>query len=130
MSYSEKIPLELISELVALLDARMKGYTVDAQLFIIQYSYFEKINNKWILKNFLDIGNEIVKYIYLDVTDDEATNFFVYGQNPKFGTLHIHEKLDMRNKSNSDIIYACDLYIDFEPEHYVGRCHTATPKIE
>lgn len=128
MSYSQQIPIELISELVALLDARMKGYTIDAQLFMIQYSYFEKVNDKWILKNFLDIGSEIVTYIYLDITDNGITDFFVHGQNPKFGTLHIHDKLDMRNKSTANLIYASDLYIDFEPEHYVGRCHTTTPK--
>jgi hypothetical protein len=52
------------------------------------------------------------------------TNFCVYGQNPKYGILHIRDKLDMRNKSDPSRIYACDLYIKFQPEHFVGRCYT------
>lgn len=125
MSYSKQIPLELISELVAMLEERIEGYTITSQLFFIQYSYFEKQQNgKWILKNFLDIGDETIKNIFLQISDNNKTNFVVHGENSKFGVLHINKILDMRNKSIIDKIYACDLYIDFKPQHFVGKCYT------
>ncbi|XWV24533.1 putative ORFan [Tupanvirus deep ocean] len=125
MTYASTIPNDLISELVGILEEKMEGFNLIGQLFMIQYSYFEKEKDKWMYKNFLDIGPETIKDIYLDINDDDATSIFVYGQNKKYGVLHINKKLDMRNKSQPNKIYACDLYIDFEPEHYIGKCYTA-----
>lgn len=125
MSYASQIPLDLISKLVTILEEKMEGYNIICQLFIIQYSYFEFKDDMWIYKNFLDIGNETVSNIYLNISDYDVTNFFVYGQNHKYDVLHIRKKLDMRNKSIPNKIYACDLYVNFEPEHYVGKCYTA-----
>jgi hypothetical protein len=126
MPYSDEIPLELISDLVAMLEERLERYTIASQLFIIQYSFFEYANDKWVLKNFLDVGDETLNNIYLNIGN--VTNFSVYGQNPNYGVLHIRRKLDMRNKSIPGKIYACDLYINFQPEHFIGRCYTSSIK--
>ena len=118
-----EIDNNLIEKLLDLLEDKLEGYTLLAQNFIIQYGYFELENNHWLFKTFLDIGNESIKNIYLQI-DEKITNFKVFAQNPKFGVLHITKKMDMINKSRPEKIYACDLYQDFEPEHYVGKCCT------
>ena len=127
MPYSSQIPIALITHLVSILDKKMDRYDDVAKLFIIQYSYFELINGEWILKNFLDIGDETISEVNLDINDDRLnTRFTVYAQNPKYPELQITRLMDMRNKSTPDKIYACDLYIDFKPEHYIGKCYTSS----
>lgn len=128
-SYASKIPLNLITQLVALLEIQMEKHDDIGKLFLIQYSFFEKINDQWILKNFLDIGDEIVSIINLDINEESyTTNFVVYSENPNYNTLRINQLLDMRNRSEPDKIYACDLYIDFEPIDFVGECYTSSKK--
>lgn len=80
---------------------------------------------RWVMKNFLDIGNETLKKIYLTISHNNMTKIAIYAKNPKFGILRIDKKLDMRNKSVFDRIYACDLYLDFKPLHYYGKCYTS-----
>lgn len=125
MATSSSIPGYLIDGLLELIEGKIEGYTWVAQNFLIQYTYFEFINNQWVMKNFLDIGNESVKNIYLKISPRDATNITVFGKNPKYSILQIKRKLDMRNKSKFNKIYACDLYKDFEPEHYEGKCYTS-----
>jgi hypothetical protein len=129
MTYASEIPIKLITQLVSILEERINVFDNVGKLFYIQYSYFELINDEWILKNFLDIGNEILSEISLDINDDrEFTNFATYAENPNFDVLRIGRLLDMRNKSEVNKIYACDLYIDFEPQHFVGKCYTSIKK--
>ena len=115
---------DIIDTLLSLMEDKIKGYTLVSQNFLIQYTYFEFENGKWLMKNFLDIGNEKLKNIHLYL-DCDHTNISVYGQNPKYGILNIKNKLDMRNKSKPGKIYACDLYDNFEPLHYCGKCYTS-----
>lgn len=110
--------------LLAMLNEKLKMYSTIAQQFIVQYTYFEKENNMWVMKNFLDIGNEKLKYVDLKLNQDEITDIKIYSHNPKYGILPITQKLDMRNKSTPDKIYACDLYDIFIPWDYTGSCNT------
>ena len=123
ISFASQISNELINELMCMLKAKLKKYNEVAQLFIIQYTYFELENENWIMKTFLDIGKETLDKIYLSISDDN-TYIFVYSHNSNYGVLKIKHKLDMLNKSGPFKIYACDLYYDFEPQHYIGKCYT------
>lgn len=125
MDYSSNIPKSIIIELLTMLENKMEGYPIVSKLFMIQYTYFELVNDKWVMKTFLDVGNETVKNIYLKISSRNTTNIAVYSKNPKFGFLLIKDLLDMRNMSVPGKIYACDLYEDFEPEHYEGKCYTS-----
>lgn len=123
MSYANQIPVDIMADLLIMLKSKMEGYDDIAKLFLIQYTYFKLKDGVWKMKTFLDIGNEKLRDIYLNISDD-YTNIHVYSSNPKFDVLRIKKKLDMRNQSKPDKIYACDLYQDFYPEHYVGKCYT------
>ena len=83
----------------------------------------DKHNGRWVIKTFLDIGPETLSSVYLTV-NQHNTRISVYSKNPKYGILRIANKLDMRCKSAPNIIYACDLYADFVPRHYHGKCYT------
>lgn len=128
MNYLVEMPLKSINGLIICLNKKIEEYTSTTQLFIIQYTYFELIDDVWIMKNFLDIGNngatETLHQIYLRISKTETTNIIVYAQNRKFPSLIINKKLDMRGQSTDKIIYACDLYSDFVPEHFEGKCYT------
>jgi hypothetical protein len=125
MAYASQIPITIVAELLAILDKKLEGHTIISKLFIIQYTYFEFEHNKWVMKTFLDIGKETIKDIYLDISSCDVTNINIYAKHPGYIKLQIKNKLDMRNKSIPGKIYACDLYEDFEPEHYIGKCFTA-----
>lgn len=143
MNYAAVIPEDLMRGLLLMLEAKLEGHTIVAQNFIIQYTYFEfefaeviKCEEEdndwaddqqaglWVMKTFLDIGSETLTHIYLSVSSNNNTRIAVYGRNPNFGVLKINKKLDMRNRSVYNKIYACDLYTDFEPLHYYGKCYT------
>lgn len=111
-------------ELLELLNEKIKYYKYASQQFTIQYTYFEKENDKWVMKNLLDIGDEVVKKIYLFINSDEITNINVYGYNKNYSVLNIRKKLDMTNKSTPSKIYACDLFNNFVARHYLGKCYT------
>ena len=170
MSCASTLPDNLMRDLLIMLEAKLEGYTIIAQNFIIQYTYFEfefidwgiinpssspiNLSNHiiiiadepvnrtsnafdtgddwtddnlgrghWVMKTFLDIGPETLKYISLSVSP-YTTKISVHGKNPKSDVLRINRKLDMRNKSILNKIYACDLYTDFKPLHYHGKCFT------
>ena len=119
-----EIDIFLRKELLEKLESKLEEYGNVSKQFIIQYTFFEKENNKWIMKNFLDIGKEKLKKICLKICDD-ATNIIVYAHNPNFGIMKIDKKLDMKNKSTPNRIYACDLYDEFVACHYYGKCYTS-----
>lgn len=127
MSYATSLPDDLMRHLLIMLEEKLSGCTAVAQNFIIQYTYFEFDfnDNCWVMKTFLDIGPETIRYCSLSISNTNKTKIMVHGKNPKYGILHIDRKLDMRNKSVPNIIYACDLYTDFEPLHYYGKCYTS-----
>lgn len=79
--------------------------------------------NKWVMKTFLDVGDEFIDKINL-MENHNNTKIVVYSCNPKFGILRIDKKLDMRKKSYQTTIFACDLFDDFKPCHYIGKCYT------
>ncbi len=122
--YASELSQDLMKELTTILKGKLKKYKEVAQLFIIQYTYFEKEEDGWVMKTFLDIANERLENIYLSISQNNTTHISVYGKNPKFGVLKIKHLLDMRLKSKPDLIYACDLYYDFTPEHFWGKCYT------
>lgn len=122
--YASQLSQNLMKELMDMLEKKLKNQKEIVQLFIIQYTYFELNNDIWTMKTFLDIGNETLKYIFLVISPNNKTYINVYGKNSNFGVLKIRHLLDMRRKSQYGLIYACDLYYDFVPEHYSGKCYT------
>lgn len=124
MNYADQIPVDIISLLLDMLETKMEGYDDVSKLFLIQYTYFKLKNGSWKMKTFLDICHETIKDIYLNI-NEENTRIYVYSSNAKIDILRIKKKLDMRKQSKPGKIYACDLYQDFCPEHYVGKCYTA-----
>jgi hypothetical protein len=125
-SYASTLPNDLMRHLLIMLETETDNHTFVSQYFIIQYTYFEFNidSNIWVMKTFLDIGPETIRYCNLSISTVNTTKILIYGKNPKFGILTIDKKLDMRGKSQPNKIYACDLYIDFEPLHYYGTCYT------
>ena len=126
------IPNELATELLSILEGHIKDLDEISQYFIIQYTYFEKESDKWIMKNLLDVGNEQLSQINICISDNGETSIWVYAENPRYDILKIKDRLDTRNKSISTKdwrcptkIYAPDLYTNFEPQHYYGKCKTA-----
>jgi hypothetical protein len=118
-----KISLDVLSQLVKTLTEKLDKYDDVGKIFMIQYSYFEKIDGQWIFKTFLDVGKETINQIDLKVTN--YTSILVSSKiTPAYGFLHINDVLDMRGRSTPKEIYACDLCLNFEPKHYVGRCYT------
>lgn len=125
ISYVSKLPDSIIELLMGMIEPELKKYNEVAQLFIIQYTYFEFIMDKWSMKTFLDIGEETLQNINLFISKNGSTFVTVYSQNPKFGVLKIKNLLDMRDRSRPGLIYACDLYYHFEPQHFYGKCYTS-----
>lgn len=124
-AYSDNIPETLIKQLTNMLDEKLNIYDNNvAKLFYIQYAFFEKMCGEWTLYTLLDVGPETLSDIHLTLNEYGYTNFYVYSTNPNYDILHICNKLDMRRKSTRDKIYACDLYQDFEPRDYSGKCYT------
>lgn len=138
MLYKYDIPLHIVKKLVDTIEKKLIGHSDVAQNFIIQYTYFELEYDTygemidwnvdctyeyWTMKSFLDIGYEKLKVIQLTISDTN-TKISVYATNPKYGILHIIHKLDMRKKSTPNVIYACDLYKNFIPKNYYGKCYT------
>lgn len=125
MTDISRLPDDVISKLLNTITSKISNHTPTNKNFIIQYSYFEFINNEWILKTFLDVGDETLDKIHLKISSRDFTNIYVNSVNPGYGKLRITNKLDMRDKSNLQKIYVCDLYDNFEPLHYEGICSTA-----
>lgn len=121
----KEFPEMLIQDLISKIEIKLKKFsTLSAKIFLIQYTYFEYWDNEWRMKTFLDIGNEKIEYINLNFSNNDVTYITVHGQNPNFGILKVKNMLDMRGKSTENIVYASDLYIDFEPCHFYGKCYT------
>lgn len=131
MSSIPNIPLDLITYLVSIMEKKMENFDVAGKFFMIQYSFFIYDDDKWIFKNLLDIGNETITKIDLEINQENNTNFTIYANNIAYPPLQITRLLDTRNKSRNTVIFAPDLYLDFEPKHYIGKCYTnITKKIE
>lgn len=117
------IPYEIQTTLIGLIDKKLQKYDTNAQYFIIQYTYFEYINDCWIMKTLLDIGDETIDIVSLELSYG-YTNIKIIPENKKYGILIIDKKLNTKRKSLFNIIYAPDLYINFEPQHFKGKCYT------
>lgn len=123
-SYADRIPDCVISHLLQIFNKRCEGMDDLQKIFMIQYSYFVKNGEDWICKNLVDIGNESVSLIDLKISEN-FTSIYVYGKNENYGKLFIDKLLDTRKKSRETFIYAPDLYLDFEPLHFIGKCYTS-----
>ena len=121
----EIIPNELLYYLQSIIDEKTTNMTNISKHFVIQTSYFVKINDQWLLKNIFDIGNESVKIINLKINHFGETHIKVYSSNYKYPPLIVNQRIDPRYRSVPDKIYACDLYDEmFLPLDFHGKCFT------
>lgn len=94
--------------------------------FLIQYSFFDydTFDDTWVLECIIGdtINRESIYDSKLTYGAETSVTFSSYIKSYK--SFVYVELINYKGSSKKGIIYACDLYEDFVPKHFIGTCTT------